>query len=125
VPDSRRAATDVGVSYGVVAIAGALTGEWPSELRPLWAFGWLAVLGTEPAVGRTFTQAGHLCALLLGFAAAGWLRRRGSGARRAPIGLLAIGSAALAVRVRVDCPNGGTAGGDTSCDPRGTRHGHR
>ena len=97
VPDSWRAATDVGVSYGVVAIAGALTGEWPSELRPLWAFGWLAVLGTELAVGRTFTQAGHLCALLLGFAAAGWLRRRGSGARRAPIGLLATGSAALAV----------------------------
>jgi hypothetical protein len=97
VPSSWRAATDVGVSYGVVAIAGALTAEWPRELRPLWVFGWLVVLSAELAAARTFTAAGHLCALLVGVAcAAAWLRRDGD-RQRAPTGLLAVGSAALLI----------------------------
>ena len=70
LPSSWTSASDVGVSYGVVAVAGALTAEWPRLVRPAWALGWATVLTVALVQGRTFTDAGHLCALLIGIAAA-------------------------------------------------------
>ena len=77
VPPGWETAPDVGVSYGVVCLAGALTAELPRVPRRVWAAGWLAFLGARLVDGGTFTDAGHLCALLIGFTlAAVWLRRR-------------------------------------------------
>ena len=59
---------DVGVSYGVAALAGVLA----YRLRPPWRYAWLAFLAVD--VGRgvvatgTFTDWGHLVALGIGLA---------------------------------------------------------
>lgn len=82
LPPSWTSASDVGLSYGVMGLAGALTFEWPGVVRPLWAAGWLALDVSALLHGRTFTDAGHVCALLIGLAA-GAVLRRGERARPA------------------------------------------
>lgn len=67
LPSEEARATDVGMSYGVVALAGALTYRWSSRRHRLtWAATWLIGLAVAAGLGQTFTDYGHLCALLIG-----------------------------------------------------------
>jgi hypothetical protein len=59
-------ATDVGMSYGAIAVLGALTAAIPRELRPMWVGWWLAVAAAVVAIGEDFTSVGHMSALVLG-----------------------------------------------------------
>lgn len=69
LPSEIARSVDVGMSYGVVAQAGVLTYRWTGLWRRLaWAAAWLVGLGLAVGLGQTFTDYGHLCALLLGFA---------------------------------------------------------
>jgi hypothetical protein len=61
---------DVGVSYGSFCVAGVLTYRLPPRWRPLYAASLLLLFALVAFVtGQTFTDFGHLCAVLLGFAA--------------------------------------------------------
>jgi hypothetical protein len=80
VPSSWFTSPDVGVSYGIVCIAGALTADVPRRLRAAWGLCWLVPLAADLVGGATYTDAGHVCALLIGFGlATARLRRRASG----------------------------------------------
>lgn len=61
-------ALDVGVSYGFAAVAALLTFRLPARWRPPYAIGLLGYAGLRLAVGGTFTDLGHLVAVLIGFA---------------------------------------------------------
>lgn len=98
-PVSVARASDVGISYGAVAVLGALTAAIPARWRPAWIGWWLAVtvlavsavaLGVAPARGGDFTDAGHIIAMVLGMALSTRFR---SGARWTPLRvvLLVIG----------------------------------
>lgn len=69
-------APDVGVSYGLAAVAGVLVGRIPRRHRPWYALGVLAVAAGSLAVDRDFTGVGHVTAVLLGFALAVLTARR-------------------------------------------------
>lgn len=61
---------DVGVSYGAMAVLGALTAVLTRRWRWAWAASWLAVAGLGVALDRTFTSVGHLLALAIGLVSA-------------------------------------------------------
>lgn len=62
-------ATDVGMSYGAVAVLGSLTAAIPRRWRAGWAGSWLAVaVGAAVLSGGDFTNVGHGVALVLGMA---------------------------------------------------------
>ncbi len=61
-------APDVGVSYGLAAVAGVLVGRIPRRWRSWYALGVLAVAAGSLALDRDFTGVGHVTAALLGFA---------------------------------------------------------
>lgn len=63
-------APDVGMSYGAMAVLGALTAAIPLRWRPAWVGWWLAVAAVVVAIGQEFTDVGHAVAMLLGMAAA-------------------------------------------------------
>ncbi len=63
-------APDVGMSYGAMAVLGALTTAIPLRWRPAWAGWWLAVGAVVIALGRDFTDVGHTVAMVLGMAVA-------------------------------------------------------
>jgi hypothetical protein len=92
VPIAVTQATDVGVSYGVMGVLGALTASIPSRWRPTWIGWWL---GTAVLVAIwadfEFTGIGHVLALLLGMGLSFRLRTL---ARWTPLhlGLLAVGA---------------------------------
>ena len=66
LPLSMSRASDVGVSYGAVAVLGALTAAIPRRWRPAWIGWWVPVGVAAAAFGADFTDAGHSIALLLG-----------------------------------------------------------
>jgi hypothetical protein len=66
VPISVARASDVGVSYGAVAVLGALTVAIPASWRPEWIGWWVAVAVLAAFAGDDFTNAGHLVALIIG-----------------------------------------------------------
>ncbi|WP_174575606.1 rhomboid-like protein [Nocardia miyunensis] len=71
IPMKVAHAADVGTSYGFSAVLAALAFHLPGLARIVWAVGltgWY-VLGVWR--GRTFTDYGHLIAVLIGFAAGG------------------------------------------------------
>jgi hypothetical protein len=80
-------ASDVGVSYGLFAVAGALT--WllvPVLWRPIWVAALLATISIGALGGLTFTDIGHLLSLLIGLSTAPLLNRwRRLPAARAPL----------------------------------------
>ena len=62
-------ATDVGMSYGAVAVMGSFTAAIPRRWRAGWAGGWLAVaFGSAVLSGGQFTNVGHAVALVIGMA---------------------------------------------------------
>jgi hypothetical protein len=66
LPLSLSRASDVGVSYGAVAVLGALTAAIPRRWRPAW-IGWWVPAGIASAiVASNFTNVGHAVALVLG-----------------------------------------------------------
>jgi hypothetical protein len=66
LPLSVSRASDVGVSYGAVAVLGALTAAIPQRWRPAWIGWWLPVGIAGAALGDDFTDVGHSVALVLG-----------------------------------------------------------
>lgn len=66
LPLSISHASDVGVSYGAVAVLGALTAAVPRRWKPAW-LGWWVPVGVAAAVlSDDFTDVGHSIALALG-----------------------------------------------------------
>ncbi len=92
LPLSVARATDVGISYGAVAVLGALSSAIPSRWRPAWIGWWLSVGLLVVCVGDDFTAAGHVVALTLGMLLS---LRIGEAARwtRVRIALLVVGAA--------------------------------
>ncbi len=75
LPLSISRATDVGMSYGAAAVLGSLTAAIPRRWRPAW-IGWFLAVGVAVvAVGRDFTDVGHVVALALGMLVAKRFRR--------------------------------------------------
>jgi hypothetical protein len=66
LPISIARVSDVGLSYGAVAVLGTLTAAIPMRWRPAWIGGWLTVALVVVASGADFTAAGHTVALILG-----------------------------------------------------------
>ncbi|HEY1840131.1 MAG TPA: rhomboid-like protein [Mycobacterium sp.] len=66
LPLSVSHASDVGVSYGAVAVLGALTSAIPQRWRPAWIGWWIPVGIAGAALGDDFTDIGHTVALVLG-----------------------------------------------------------
>ena len=68
LPISVAGATDVGISYGAVAVLGALTAAIPPGWRPAWVGWWLAIALVVAASGEDFdfTATGHTVGLALG-----------------------------------------------------------
>lgn len=92
LPISVARASDVGMSYGAVAVLGALTTAIPARWRPGWIGWWLAVALLAVSAGDDFTTAGHLVALMIGMSLSARFRVV---ARWTPVRcvLLAIGAA--------------------------------
>ena len=61
-------AIDVGVSYGFVSVAAVFSYRLPRRWRWPWAVALVVVTITALLVGRTFTDAGHFLAVVIGFA---------------------------------------------------------
>ncbi|MER7988397.1 rhomboid-like protein [Streptomyces noursei] len=116
-------AVDVGASYGFYATLGALAASLPHRGARAAATGGLLALGAVPVVrrGRTFTDVGHLTALVLGVGmgvagatvrgrvpATGW-RRLGPVASTTPARSGAVGAGPAAVRRGAGSAHGGIA----------------
>lgn len=91
LPLSISRAKDVGMSYGAVAVLGALTAAIPQRWRPAWIGWWLAVGVAVAAVGAEFTDAGHSVALVLGMLVA---TRFGTPAHWTPVRYALLGVSA-------------------------------
>lgn len=60
-------ATDVGVSYGAIAVFGTLTAAIPRSGRAAWIGWWLAIaFGSAALSGWDFTACGHAISLVIG-----------------------------------------------------------
>jgi hypothetical protein len=66
LPLSISRASDVGVSYGAVAVLGALTAAIPRRWRPAWIGWWIPVGIAAAVLSADFTDVGHSIALVLG-----------------------------------------------------------
>jgi hypothetical protein len=75
LPLSVSRATDVGMSYGAAAVLGSLTAAIPGRWRGAWIGWFVAAAIAIVAVGRDFTDVGHVVALALGMLVATRLRR--------------------------------------------------
>ena len=67
-PSSLSDVVDVGVSYGFAALAAVFTYRLPAPGRWYWAGGLFAVAAGAAIIGGTFTDFGHLAAVMIGFA---------------------------------------------------------
>jgi hypothetical protein len=66
LPRSITRASDVGMSYGALAVLGALTAAIPRRWRPAWVGWWVFAAMAAAVVGGDFTDAGHTVAVILG-----------------------------------------------------------
>jgi hypothetical protein len=91
LPITIAHASDVGISYGVAGVLGALTAVLPRRWRTAWIGLWLGI-AVFKASGGHFTPIGHMLALMLGM---GLSVRLGQAARWTPLRvvLLAVGAA--------------------------------
>jgi hypothetical protein len=69
LPSSITRVEDVGVSYGAMALIGALIVAMPQRWRIAWAAVWLVVAVGGIVAGQTFTNVGHLVSLCIGLVA--------------------------------------------------------
>ncbi len=66
LPLSITRASDVGMSYGALAVLGAMTAVIPRRWRTAWVGWWIAAGISSAIVGGDFTDAGHTVAVVLG-----------------------------------------------------------
>jgi hypothetical protein len=66
MPASISRASDVGMSYGALAVLGAMTAAIPPRWRPAWVGWWISAGLTAAIIGADFTDAGHTVAVILG-----------------------------------------------------------
>lgn len=66
LPHSLAHTVDIGVSYGLAGVAGVLTYRLPMRWRWPYAAALLAYFGYRLARGGTFTDLGHMSAVLIG-----------------------------------------------------------
>jgi hypothetical protein len=75
LPVSIARASDVGMSYGALAVLGALTATLPPRWRPAWIGWWVAAAIAAAIIGADFTDAGHTVAVILGLLVSARLSR--------------------------------------------------
>ncbi|MGV0635752.1 rhomboid-like protein [Mycolicibacillus trivialis] len=66
LPMSVTRASDVGMSYGAMAVFGALAPAVAPRWRPAWLGWWLPVVAVAALLGGEFTDVGHATAVILG-----------------------------------------------------------
>lgn len=66
LPISISRASDVGMSYGALAVLGAMTAAIPRRWRPAWVGWWVSAGLASAIIGADFTDAGHTVAVILG-----------------------------------------------------------
>jgi hypothetical protein len=66
LPVSITRASDVGMSYGALAVLGAMTAVIPHRWRAAWVGWWVAAGLAAAIIGSDFTDAGHTVAIVLG-----------------------------------------------------------
>ncbi|APB01210.1 rhomboid-like protein [Nocardia seriolae] len=76
MPNSITMVEDVGVSYGTMAVVGALIAVLPAHRRFVWAASWLTLALGGVMVWHTFTNVGHFLALCLGLGVGRLMIRR-------------------------------------------------
>ena len=117
LPIGTAHATDVGISYGVAAVLGALTAAISNRWRAAWAGAWIAIAVLVAMVNKDFTSVGHTLALLLGIllscrfgSPAGWtVTRLGLLAAGAWFGYLVIDGGSVPIAPAVGLAGAGTA----------------
>ena len=66
LPWSITRASDVGMSYGALAVLGAMTAVIPARWRAAWVGWWVSAGLAAAIIGGDFTDAGHTVAVVLG-----------------------------------------------------------
>jgi Rhomboid-like protein len=66
LPMSVTRASDVGMSYGALAVLGAMTAVIPARWRAAWVGWWVSAGLAAAIIGGDFTDAGHTVAVVLG-----------------------------------------------------------
>ncbi|KKC01868.1 rhomboid-like protein [Mycobacterium nebraskense] len=66
LPLSITRASDVGMSYGALAVLGAMTAVIPQRWRAAWVGWWVSAGIASAIIGGDFTDAGHTVAVVLG-----------------------------------------------------------
>jgi hypothetical protein len=66
LPLSITRASDVGMSYGALAVLGAMTAVIPRRWRAAWVGWWVSAGIATAIIGGDFTDAGHTVAVILG-----------------------------------------------------------
>jgi hypothetical protein len=66
MPLSITRASDVGMSYGALAVLGAMTAVIPQRWRAAWVGWWVSAGLAAAIIGGDFTDAGHTVAVILG-----------------------------------------------------------
>jgi hypothetical protein len=75
MPFSITRAADTGMSYGALAVLGALTATIPRRWRPAWIGWWVSAGITAAVVDADFTNVGHSVAVILGVLVAARFRQ--------------------------------------------------
>ncbi|OBI04324.1 hypothetical protein A5714_03250 [Mycobacterium sp. E2462] len=75
LPTSVTRASDVGMSYGALAVLGAMTAVIPKPWRAAWVGWWVAAGIASAVIGGDFTDAGHTVAVILGVLVSARLRQ--------------------------------------------------
>jgi len=68
VPPAAANTLDVGVSYALAGVVGVLTYRVPALWRYVYLFAVAVFYGIPLALGRSFTDVGHVTAVLIGLA---------------------------------------------------------
>ncbi|WP_245721403.1 rhomboid-like protein [Nocardia pseudovaccinii] len=101
LPASIRWAQDVGVSYGAMALVGAIVVAIPHRWRIAWSTVWFIVAAEGVLIEQTFTNVGHLLAFCIGTGVGfGMLRAKAASTRRLTrieSGLLAVSAFLAAI----------------------------
>ena len=66
LPWSITRASDVGMSYGALAVLGAMTAVIPARWRAAWVGWWVSAGLAAAIIGGDFTDAGHTVAVIIG-----------------------------------------------------------